>query len=575
MGQETLYRLADSTVVEPLIGQWSAWPTLVSPVPAALHLSSFQLFALTSYLEDPAAHLRASRDPELIGGPFVDIAPDRAEEVRALLSATTEQRAADIKLARAVREFHNRVVEEARGQNLETFYRETPDELRGFVELVYDYYHRPTVRFIEPLLYESEHYRRELQSLRLWRLERDDSRPFFMSTPRLLDEGQIDWPLPFDDPRVDELFALDARPRGLAEVRELLGLGGADEEGLLPLLSSEESGPAPAWESDTPRVRYFGHACVLVEWRGVSVLTDPFVGAVPAAGGMERLTYKDLPAKIDYALVTHNHQDHFALETLLRLRHRIGHLVVPRNQGMLYGDISLKLLARRLGFPRVVEMDALDSVELPGGEIVAVPFLGEHGDLAHSKAGYVIRAGRVRMLVGADSDCLEREVYARLRRTLGEIDTVFLGTESVGAPLSWGAGSFFPHRLPRAVEQTRRYHGSDAQSALEIVRTVGAKRIYNYAMGIEPWVEHLLGLGMKEDSPQYLESEKLLAHARRCGMLAAERLSGKAEFLLEDCSGHAAVNVPALDGAQEGGDGPAAAAQDYDAARDAEDQFVF
>jgi hypothetical protein len=242
---------------------------------------------------------------------------------------------------------------------------------------------------------------------------------------------------------------------------------------------------------------------------------------------------------------------------------------------MLYGDLSLKLLARRLGFPRVIEMDALDSIELPGGEIVAVPFLGEHGDLAHSKTGYVIRAGRVRMLVGADSDCLEREVYVRLRRTLGEIDTVFLGTESVGAPLSWGAGSFFPHRLPRAVEQTRRYHGSDARSALEIVRTVGAKRIYNYAMGIEPWVEHLLGLGMKEDSSQYLESEKLLAHARRCGMLAAERLSGKAELFLEDCSGYATINVPDLDGAEEGNDGSATAAQDYDAARDAEDQFVF
>jgi hypothetical protein len=94
-------------------------------------------------------------------------------------------------------------------------------------------------------------------------------------------------------------------------------------------------------------------------------------------------------------------------------------------------------------------------------------------------------------------------------------------------------------------------------------------------MGIEPWVEHLLGLGMKEDSPQYLESEKLLAHARRCGMLAAERLSGKAELFLEDCSGHAPVAVPDLGGVEEGGDRPAADAQDYDAARDAEDQFVF
>jgi L-ascorbate metabolism protein UlaG (beta-lactamase superfamily) len=571
MGQELHYGLADSTVIEPLIGQWSAWATLVSPVAASLHLADFQVFALTSYLVDPAAHVRASRDPELIGGPFVDIAPDRAEEVRELLARTVALRASDLTFARAVKEFHNRIVDEAKGQSLEPYYRTTPDELRGYVELVYDYYHRPTVRFIEGLLYESEHYRRELQSLRLWRLERDASRPFFMSTPRLPEQGQLDWQVPFDDARVDELFALDSCPRPLGAIREMLGLNGEAERLLPAFLSAETAPPPPAWEGETPRVRYFGHACILIEWRGVSILTDPFVGAVPTAGGMQRLTYRDLPAKIDYALVTHNHQDHFALETLLRLRHRIGHLVVPRNQGSLYGDVSLRLLTRKLGFRRVIEMDALDSIELPGGEIVAVPFLGEHGDLAHSKSAYVVRAGRVKMLVGADSDCLEREVYVRLRRTLGEIDTVFLGTESVGAPLSWGAGALFPHKLPRSYEQSRRYHGSDARSAVDILRTVGARRLYNYAMGIEPWVEHLLGLGMSEDSPQYVESEKLLAHARRHGFLAAERLSGKAELFLEDCSGNACVPVPEL----AADDDNIPVTLDYQGSRDAEDQFTF
>lgn len=570
MGKELQYRLADSTVIEPLIDSWSAWATLISPVVASLHLSNFQLLALTSYLEDPAAHVKASRDPALIGGPFVDIPPHRIEEVRALLARTVEHRAADLEFARAVRELHNRIVEEAKGQSLEPYYQTIPVELRGYVELVYDYYHRPTVRFFESMLYESDYYHKELQSLRLWRLERD-SRPFFMSTPRLFEHDQIDWHVSFDDGRVDELFALDVRPHTLGRIREVLGHDASDDKLLLPLLSTEAAPPRAAWEGATPRVRYFGHACILIEWRGVSILTDPFVGAVPTAGGMERLTYRDLPAKIDYALVTHNHQDHFALETLLRLRHRIGHLVVPRNQGLLYGDISLKQMTRKLGFQSVIEMDALDSIELPGGEIVAVPFLGEHGDLAHSKAGYVIRAGQVKMLVGADSDCLAREVYVHLRKSLGEIDTVFLGTESVGAPLSWGAGALFLNKLPRHYEQTRRYHGSNARNALEILRTVGAKRIYNYAMGIEPWIEHLLGLGMTEDSAQYIESEKLLMHARRHGFLAAERLSGKSEFFLDDCSGidGAFAFVPDLNDE----DMPPVV-HEHDDSRDAKEQFM-
>lgn len=530
MSTERRYRLADSTVVEPLVQQWSAWPQLLSPVPAGLHLLNYQKPALEDYLKNPDAHVKASRDPEMIGGPFVDIPPERAPEIERLLRRTLAERGAQMELARTVHSFHNRLVEEARGQCLEPFYERVPAELAGYVELVYDYYNRPTVRFFESLLYESQHYRSDLQSLRLWTLKRDETRPFFMSTPRLLEEGQLDWQVPYADPRVEELFRLDVEPRPLSYISELLGLGGGDERLLLPLLSEEPPTPRETWRGPEARVRYFGHACVVVEWNGVSVMTDPYVGARPTEGGLERYSYGDLPAKIDYALVTHIHQDHFALETLLRLRHRIEHLVVPKSSGLLYGDMSLKLMARKLGFRSVVELDPLEAIGHDGVEIVGVPFLGEHGDLAHSKSGYVVRLGGTQMLFGADSDCLDRQLYVNVRRALGEIETVFLGTESVGAPLFWGCGPLFPIKQERHIEQTRRYHGSNARSALEILETVGARRIYNYAMGMEAWVEHLLGLGLTEHDPQYVESEKLLRRAHGRGLVAAERFYGRREL---------------------------------------------
>jgi hypothetical protein len=570
MDRELRYRLADSTVVEPLVNHWSAWAQLISPVPASLHLLNFQLLALSSYLEDPAAHVNASRDPDLIGGPFVDLPPHKAGEIAELMRATEVGQKGNVELARALTKFHNLLVDEARGQSLEPLYELVPDELRGYVELVYDYYNRPTVRCFENMLYRSTYYDEALQSLRLWQLGRDDSRAFFMSTPRLPEAGQIDWRVPFADPRADELFRLDAEPRPLADISELLGLGptGADE--LLPFLSEGSRALPETWQGESPRVRYFGHACVLIERKGVSILTDPFVGARPTGGGMERLSYDDLPAKIDFALVTHNHQDHFALETLLRLRHRIGTLIVPRCGGLLYGDMSLKLMTRKLGFERVVELDAYESVELPDGEIVAIPFLGEHGDLAHSKAAYVIRMGAERVLIGADSDCLDRQLYVNVRQTLGPIETVFLGTESVGAPLSWGCGPLFPRKPQHKYEQTRRYHGSDARRGLDILRTVGARRIYIYALGIEPWVEHLLGLGLTEDSPQFHESEKLLAEARARGLLVAERLEGKAVLVIGDEAG--AEGTPA---ARPFVEVAARGRRDPDGSLDAEDQFVF
>lgn len=532
MSKERKYRLADSTVIEPLVQQWSAWPQLLSPIPASLHLSNYQLPALEAYLKEPLEHVRASRDPEMIGGPFVDIAPERAGEVEQLLRETLEGRDEQRQLARTVIAFHNQLIEEAHGQCLEPFYDRVPPELAGYVELVYDYYNRPTVRFFESLLYESRHYRSDLQSLRLWPLKRDDTRPFFMSTPRLLDEDQIDWRVTFADRRVDELFRLDLAPQPLAYISELLGLDMADEHLLLPLLSEDDTAPPQQWDGPTARIRYFGHACVVIEWNGISIMTDPYVGARPIEGGLQRFSYGDLPAQIDYALVTHIHQDHFALETLLRLRHRIKHLVVPKASGILYGDMSLKLMARKLGFRSVVELDPLESVGDRDVNIIGVPFLGEHGDLAHSKSGYVVRLGEQQILFGADSDCLDRQMYVNVREALGRIETVFLGTESVGAPLFWGCGPLFPIKQDRHYEQTRRYHGSNARAALEILETVGARRIYNYAMGMEPWVEHLLGLGLTEHDPQYIESEKLIRKAHGRGLVAAERLYGKRDLYL-------------------------------------------
>ena len=117
---------------------------------------------------------------------------------------------------------------------------------------------------------------------------------------------------------------------------------------------------------------------MLIEWNGVAVLTDPWVGGRSTEGGRERFSFDDLPEKIDFALITHCHHDHFVPETLVRLRHRIECLVVPRSYGLFYTDVSLKLAAKRIGFKNVVEMDSLDSIAVPNGEIISVPFLGEH-----------------------------------------------------------------------------------------------------------------------------------------------------------------------------------------------------
>ena len=534
MPKKALYRLGGSTVVEPLVNRWSAWSHLVSPAPSSLHLLHYQIKLLNSYLRDPKMHFNACRDAKLRSGTFVDIPVERASEVESLISQTENQASENIKFAKAVTEFHNKLVREAKGQTLEPFYGRLPDVLRGYTELLYDYYNRPTVRFFESLLYESKYYRPDMQSLRFFKHTRDDARPFFMNTPRMRQDGDIEWSIPFESPALDELFKLDSSPRELGYIRELLGLGAADEPRLLQMLTDRPAAALERWDSSSVRARYFGHACVLIEWGGVSILTDPNIPVAPSEGGVDRLTYADLPEKIDYVVVTHNHHDHFCMETLLRLRHKLECLVVPRSFGMFYGDLSLKLLARKIGFKSVVEMDTLERIPLPGGEIIAVPFMGEHADLPHGKTAYVIRAGHKKILIAADSNCLDRRVYENVRRSIGVIDALFLGMECVGAPLSWSCGPFLPFKPDFSHEQSRRYRGCDSEGAMNIIEAIGAKEIYLYAMGLEPWLEYLLGLALTEDSEQIKQSNQLLSNLRLKGFSSAQLLFGKCEIHLSE-----------------------------------------
>jgi L-ascorbate metabolism protein UlaG (beta-lactamase superfamily) len=532
MSDKTLYCLKESTAAEPLVNSWSAWSHVVSPIASSLHLQKYQLDILQAYLEDPTVHVKACQDPQMRSGRFVDIPAERAQEVRDLLHATEIRQGHNLRLAQSLFEFHNQLVAEARGLSLEPFYRRLPPELRGYVELLYDYYNRPTVRFIERLLYESPYYDKGLQSMRLFRQRHDNSRPFFMSTPRLPSPEQLDWAEPFESSRIDAFFRLDSSPLPLGEIREILDLKTSDDTLLLSLLSEGPARTTPAWEGERVRLRYFGHACVLVEWKGVSILTDPCLGVVPSEGGIERFSYQDLPEKIDYVLVTHNHHDHYCLETLLRLRRRIGCLVVPRSFGIFHGDLSLKLLSRKLGFGNVMELDTLESISLPDGEVIGVPFLGEHADLPHAKSAYVVRAGQEQILFAADSDCLDQQLYEHLRNAIGPITTVFIGMECVGAPLSWSGGPFLPTPPTHSVEQSRRYKGADSTGAMEILDAVGARRLYIYAMGMEPWLEHLLGLAYQEDATQLKEAKLLLSKARARGIVEAKLLVGKAEIHL-------------------------------------------
>ncbi len=532
MSLELRYRLAGHTVIEPLIDHWIAWPHNFSPLLYGLHLLNYQQAVLASYLKNPRLHVDSCRNPKLLGGPFVDIAIDRLSEVQELF-ADMQQRHADLLIfALDFTQFQNALMQTATGQCIESSYAALPESMCGLMELGYDYHNHPVVRCFESLIYASGHYKRDVQSFRLFALEHDDARPYYMSTPRLRNPDDIMWTVPFDGQCVDTLFRLDTDPQPLGAIRQLLGLTAADDEKLLSLLSSQSANESPEWQGQGLRLRYFGHASVLLESKDVSILTDPFIAVTPKQSGMDRLTFADLPARIDYVLITHGHHDHFVFESLLRLRHRIGTLVVPRHSGIFHGDLSLKLMAQKLGFSSVVEVDALDSIAFPGGSITATPFLGEHCDLLHAKSSYVVSYGDDRIMFAADSCCLDPRVYERVKAVLGPISTVFIGMECVGAPLSWVYAPLLPIKPAREHDQSRRSHANDAHSAWQLLRAVGARQAFVYALGREPWLKYFMALTPSEDDPYMQEINKLIETARIEGQVDVQLLFGQKELFI-------------------------------------------
>ena len=133
--------------------------------------------------------------------------------------------------------------------------------------------------------------------------------------------------------------------------------------------------PPERVEGDALRATWIGHSTVLIQTRGLNILTDPFLSAraspVPFAGPKRvrppALTAETLPP-IDLILLSHNHYDHMDLPALRRIaRRHAAHVVTPHGNARW-----VKRAAPRFG---VDELGWGDSMEHRGLRIHLTPAL--------------------------------------------------------------------------------------------------------------------------------------------------------------------------------------------------------
>lgn len=536
------YYLRSNVVAEPTVNYWYAWPMLISPATAALITSNAHLSIMRSYLDMPKMHEAAIKDSHMRGGPFIDGQGDATVlAVKAALEYIETNCADIIEFAKALNELNKMLLNSANGHSMIPLYEEIPEILRGFVELVYDLNHRPTYRIIEGLLYNSKYYHTAGQALMLSLIDGDE-RPFVLSTPRFPNSKTLHWQVPFADPIVDEFFAL--RQHGISEeeldllFKKCFPNQEKDYALFRSFFTKEQKNvdsSCKQYLGDGVRIRYLGHACVLVESKETNIILDCMV-SYQYPSDISRVTFDELPDRIDYVLLTHAHQDHVLLEHLLQLRYKISTIVVPKNVPGSILDPSLKLMFQNLNFRHVIELDEMERIKLSDGEIIGIPFFGEHGDLyINSKLAYFVQLQQKSILFLADSNNIEPMLYERLKTIITKVDVIFLGMECDGAPMSWLYGPVIGAPMSRTMDQSRRLNGSDGDSAMEIIRRFDCKEVYIYAMGQEPWLGYITSIEYTATSRPLTESNRLMKLCQAEGRVA-ERPYAKKEIILAKSS---------------------------------------
>lgn len=521
--------LKSNVVIEPLFKSWYAWPHLISPLTAALNVRGRHLKIMDSYLQSPHIHSLAVQNPKMKGGPFIDHDISRIEDIRALRDCTIDDQQALIELADKITELEKKLKTMATGYSLKTLYSEIPDILKGYVELTYDLNGQPSLRFFESLLYKSRYFQTSAQSISIW-LTNNDERPFVLSTPRLADQHVLNLPIPFSHRGIDALSRMKREARNIDEIRTILNIQPSDDALFDTFFTPTPPAPYQAYTGEEIRMRYFGHACILIETQDVSILLDPLLSYYGYPQAINRYSDMDLPEKIDYVLITHNHQDHVLLETLLPLRHKVGCLVVPRTTSGALQDPNLKLMLNNIGFDQILEIGEMEEIKFADCTITGIPFMGEHSDLnIQTKTCYLVSIGNFKLMFMADSCNMEPKLYEHVRAEIGDVDVLFLGMECEGAPLSWLYGPLLSSDLPKDKDESRRLNGSNFVQARSLVDIFKPKEIYVYAMGQEPWLEFISSIKYTPESHPIVQSNKLISYCQQQGA-SAERLFGEKEI---------------------------------------------
>jgi glyoxylase-like metal-dependent hydrolase (beta-lactamase superfamily II) len=168
--------------------------------------------------------------------------------------------------------------------------------------------------------------------------------------------------IPFDHRGIDELAKMKRTPQPVDYISSILKIPKEKEVLFESFFTENPPSVYNQYNGDKIRMQCFGHACILIEAKGLSILIDPLISYYGYHSDVEHFSDIDIPDVIDYVLISHNHQDHILFETLLPLRHKIKNIIVPATSSGNLENPDLKLMFNNMGFSNVIAIHEMETI---------------------------------------------------------------------------------------------------------------------------------------------------------------------------------------------------------------------
>lgn len=231
---------------------------------------------------------------------------------------------------------------------------------------------------------------------------------------------------------------------------------------------------------------WFGHSTLLIQIQDKTILVDPIFSNYPSPipfGLFKRfdrpvIDIKDLP-EIDYCLITHNHYDHLDYASIMKLKDKVHHFIVPLG-------VEKDLERWHISRSKITNMAWQEEVKMEGITFGCQParHFSQRNLFDRNKTlwcSYVIETDNHRIFIGGDSGFGHH--FADIQKRYACFDIVFL--ECAQYDGRWMNIHMFPE---------------DALKAAKILHARYLVPIHYgaYCLSVHPWDDPLVRLNAQE-----------------------------------------------------------------------------